>query len=56
MNMHWIYDELPDKYRHSLEFLHSNHEKSRKELKQSISSANKYFKFIKLDKEIKKKF
>lgn len=55
INMYKEYDETPDKHRKSLIFLYGNHEKSRKEFKQIISSANKYFEFIKLDEEIKKK-
>lgn len=54
--MHRAYGETPDKYREILEFLHRNHEKSRKDFIEIIASANRCFKFINLDKEIKKIF
>ncbi len=48
----WI-NESPDNYRKSLDFLYINHEKSIKDLKKNILSANKYFKFNELSKKIK---
>ncbi len=53
INMNPRIGESPDNYKKSLEFLHINHEKSIKDLKKNILSANKYFKFNELDKEIK---
>lgn len=53
INLYTRCDESPDKYRKSLEFLYNNYNKSRNELKSTILSANKYFKFKELDKEIK---
>lgn len=47
-------DEDLKYYKRSLEFLYTNHNKSRKELKSAVLLANKYFKFNKLDKKIGK--
>ncbi len=54
INLHPLFDESPDKHKKSLEFLYYNYNKSRNELKSTILSAKKYFKFKGLDKEIKK--
>lgn len=53
VNLHLRFDESPDKYKKSLEFLYHNYNKSRNELKSTILSANKYFKFKELDKKIR---
>lgn len=55
-NMHRAYGETPDKYRKIFEFLHKNHENSKKDFIEIIALANRCFKFINLDKEIKKIF
>ena len=52
INMNPRIDENPDNYKKSLVFLHVNHEKSRNDLKKNILSANKYFKFNELNREI----
>ena len=48
------FDENSDSYKKSLKFLHINNKNSMIKLKESIESANEYFKFTELDNEIKK--
>ena len=54
INMNPRIGESPDIYKKSLEFLHINHEKSIKDLKENILLAKNYFEFNELEKEIKK--
>ena len=53
INMNRQFDKNPDIYRKSLEFLYNNHDKSKKELKKIILTANNYFEFEEFNKKIK---
>ena len=53
INMNRLFGENPDIYRKSLEFLYNNHDKSKKELKKIILTANNYFEFKEFNKKIK---
>lgn len=53
INLQFRFIEEPDKCRKYLEFLNNNHNENKNDLKVTILSANKYFKFDELNKEIK---
>lgn len=53
INSYSRFIEEPDKCREYLEFLNNNHNENKNNLKITILSANKYFKFDELNKEIK---